>query len=327
MELIRHLFQDADLIKDNPPTPPKSRGNIGMGSKSKPHHSSLSLPFNPGSVRVHDDTMRTLAGLDPKAKSAETGGLQTGTYLKKPALRESSYRVTGNSGFTHAAPVPLEFRSLQPASKASRNPGLSFTHAETLDFEVQLRRMAVVISHQDWFLGAVLEIIERHIKSTSSVPDVFNQMRDLLQSGSQAGYDAQKLLGHLQYNWILRRRDAYIRDTFHDLPAAAKRSIRIADLHAPALFDPDVCNDTHRRYADTSVTRAAHKAAQPQQYRNPRPTVLERSHPQQQQSRQRNNWPSQSPHRGKPQQGHRGKPKSASSTPAKRKHEGARKKK
>lgn len=322
MELIRTLFAEMEEISENPPTPPKSSGNLAM-AKSSSTKSSLSLPLNPNASRVLDANMQRLLGQDAKAKPSDSGGLQPGSFLKKPDFQDKSYRITGRPQFSQAAAVPLSFRALQPAQAATKSHGVSLTNSEAIDLESQMKRMAIMLSHQDWFLGAVKNLIEKAIAASTDPPEQLSQALEMLQSGSKAGCDAQFLLGNLTFNWVLRRRDAYIRDTFGDLAAMARRTLRLQDLDDPQLFDPDTCRDVFKQYTDASLARAAHKAVQSRpNYSAPRPSVLDKSHPPQ--PKPSSSW-SNKPQKGQQSSGQKGKNRSSQSTPYKKKGDGRKK--
>lgn len=311
-------------ITDNPPTPPKVSGNLAM-AKSSSTKASLSLPLNPNASRVLEANMLRLQGQDSKAKPADSGGLQPGSFLKKPDFQDKSYRITGRPQFSQAAAVPLSFRALQPAQSSTKCHGVSLTNTETIDFESQMKRMAIMLSHQDWFLGAVKNLVEKAIATADEPPEALTQALEMLQSGSKAGCDAQFLLGNLTFNWVLRRRDAYIRDTFGDLAAMARRSLRLQNLDDPQLFDPETCRDVFKQYTDASLARAAHKAVQARpNYTAPRPTVMEKSHPPQ--PKPGSSWSSKPPRQtGQQSSGQKGKGRSSQSTPYKKKGDGRKK--
>ena len=152
IKLVRQLFSDLPVIKDNPPTPRHTPGNLGMSSTPEKRQSS-SLPLNPAATELFSDMTKIITGKDSKYKSADAGGLSTGTYVKRPDFRDKTYRVTRQPHFHHAAVVPLDFRALQPAASSTKKPGLSLSASETTDVEMQLKRIGMTLSYQDWFLG------------------------------------------------------------------------------------------------------------------------------------------------------------------------------
>jgi len=327
--LIRELYADRAEIQQCPLTPGSPSTNLGMGSTTKPTK-SVSLPFNPTSARADREAWNRLAGKDPRAKPSEAGGLAPGTYLRRPDYREKSYRVTGQPKVTQAAHVPFQFRTLQPGSKSTVNPSMTLSHTEVTDLEVQLRRTAVVLSHQDWFLGSVRLLAEKAIKDMEPVPEHLAQMLELLHSGTRAGFDAQHLVGNLAQNWVLRRRDCYLRDTFWDLQATAKRKLRQNDLGAGDLFAVDTIEAVTKSYIESANSRKASQPSGQQASRRApaqgRPSVLDRSYQGQSQTP---SWPAaKSPpksnrgggHSNRGSHTHRGKP-SSSYTPSKKKGE------
>lgn len=280
--LVRSLYTDQAEIKDHPPSPKESSGNLGMASptaKSRPVDSA-SLPWNPSTAKISKEANKRLTGADPKSKSSEAGGLGTSSYLKRPDFRERYYRVSGIPHPTLPAAVPLEFRQLQPASKVSTQPRISLSQSEATDVETQQRKLNLALSHQDWLFGSVRILAEQGMAKLKEIPEQFTQMVELLQSGTRAGFDAQQLSSHLTHNWVLRRRDAYLRETLSDLPDTAKRTLRQTDLESRQLFDPKICETVHKSHTEANLSRAAHRAAGyqgNQARRTERPSVMERN--------------------------------------------------
>lgn len=282
MTLVRTLYSDQAEIKDHPPSPKESSGNLGMTSptaKTK-QVESASLPWNPSTAKISREANKRLTGSDPKSKSSEAGGLGTSSYLKRPDFRERYYRVSGIPHPTLPAAVPLEFRQLQPASRVATQPRISLSQSEATDVEAQQRKLNLSLSHQDWLFGAVRLLAEQGMSKLKEVPEQFNQMVELLQSGTRAGFDAQQLSSHLTHNWVLRRRDAYLRETLSDLSDTAKRTLRQTDLDSKQLFDPKICETVHKSHTEANLSRAAHRAAGHQgnqSRRTERSSVMERS--------------------------------------------------
>ena len=163
------------------------------------------------------------------------------------------------------------------------------------------------------------------------MPEHLSQMLELLHSGTRAGFDAQHLVGNISLNWVLRRRDCYLRDTFWDLQATARRKLRQNDLCASDLFAVDTIESVTKSYIESANSR---KASQPSGQQSAsrrapaqgRPSVMDRSYQGQSQAP---SWPAaKSPPKtnrgGGPSNRdhtHRGKPSSSSYTPSKKKGE------
>jgi len=314
IDLVRKLFQDLAEILLCPPTPGETSENLGMSATPKPNK-SVSLPLNPTTARLLTEAMKKLTGLDPKGKASAANGLQPGTYLKKPEFREKSYRVTGQENVSQAATVPLDFRTLQETSKAAINPPLSLSQADTMEMEVQLRRLGTILSHQDWFLGSVRRLSETVAETLNPVPEAFSQLQDMLQSGTRAGLDGQKMVSQLLHNWVLRRRDLYLKDTFKTINLAAKTQLRQHALDDKHLFSKETCQEVCLSYTQAANSRQASRSdnrpSGQQQARRPqaRSSVMERSYPPQQQQGPAG-WPQQQAARGGGRgggRGHRGK--------------------
>lgn len=319
--LIRSLYKDRLEIIQYPPTPGSTIQSLSLKAAAVVVSKSVSLPLNPTVVKLTQDASNKLAGKDKRSKSST--GLAPKSYLKRPEFKDKSYRVTGKVNLTQPAEVPFHFRALQSLAKASATPGVILSHTETTEMEQQLRRTEVVLSHQDWFLGAVRTLVEMYTRDMETVPELLTQALELLQSGSRAGFDAQHLTSHLTQNLVLRRRDTYLKDTLWDLPEASKRILRQHNLDDNQLFAIEDCEKVLKTYTEGANARSAQKASGGQGWsqgqssssaRRPqnqgRGTVMERSYPA---PTGRQPWSQPSPARGgKGQQG-RGRGKRQSS--------------
>ena len=262
LTLVRDIFAAEPSMQERPPTPPWS-ANVNVGSRRPSSSSSKprSLPWNPSAGRIHDSYWDLLRGKDPKSKSMDATGLPIGTYLKKPRFRDRYYRISGEPDTTFSAFVPSKFRVLQPTDKSATHAKPAFTDADVADFEVQLKRTATILSFQDWFIGAVLELSCQLPLSSRS--DTLTTLQELLYSASRAGYDAQDHVSHLLFNLVLCRRDAYLRDTFTTLPTPTKRLLRSHRLNSRQLFDDDACTsalETFTRASNVSLLTQAIKS-------------------------------------------------------------------
>jgi hypothetical protein len=284
--LIRDLYKDRPEIQSYPPTPPKVVASLAR-TGPQPISKSVSLPFNPTAMKVVQEASDKLAGIDIKSKASEAGGLAPKVYLRKPEFKEKSYRITSKPKITQAAQLPFQFRTLQPSAKAASTPSITLSHAEVVDMETQMRRLEVVLSHQDWFFGAARELAEAVTSEMQPVPEKLSQALELIQSGARAGYDAQHLAGHLTHNVVLRRRDSYIKDTLFDLPESCKRILRQQPLDQCSLFSVLDIQEVLKTYTDGNNAKAAHKASQPASHGNrhqgkpqqhQRQSVLDRSY-------------------------------------------------
>ena len=112
-----------------------------------------------------------------------------------------------------------------------------------------------MLSHQDWFLAAALHEINTAIQNTSLPADVVSHLQNALEfiySSSTANYDVRDHTLHLLYNTTLRRRDAYLADTFHRLQPMVKRQLRSHSLRDPLLFSEEDCQLALRQYNNAS---------------------------------------------------------------------------
>ena len=142
--------------------------------------------------------------------------------------------------------MPAKFRDLQPASKSTTHSRPSVTDSDLGEQETQLRRTCVILSHQDWFLGAVLRLLQRLGELVPpETPEAFDstlaEVREFLYSSSRAGYDARAHVAHLLANTVLRRRDAYLGDTFQRLQPHLRRELRSHELVHHHLFSESRC--------------------------------------------------------------------------------------
>ena len=233
---------------------PLRSANVNVGSRRPSSSSSKprSLPWNPSAARIHDSYWDLLWGKDPKSKSTDATGLPIGTYLKKPRFRDRYYRISGEPDATFSAFVPSKFRVLQPTDRSATDAKPAFMDADVADFEVQLKRTATILSFQDRFIGAVLELSRQLPLSSRS--DTLTTLQELLYSASRAGYDAQDHVSHLLFNLVLRRRDAYLRDTFTTLPMPTKCLLRSHRLNSRQLFDDEACTSALETFTRASVS-------------------------------------------------------------------------
>ena len=271
LTLVRDIFAAEPSMQERPPTPPRS-ANVNVGSRRPSSSSSKprSLPWNPSAARIHDSYWDLLRGKDPKSKSTDATGLPISTYLKKPRFRDRYYRISGEPDATFSAFVPSKFRVLQPTDKSATHAKPAFTDAYVADFEVQLKRTATILSFQDWFIGAVLELSRQLPLSSRS--DTLTTLQELLYSVSRAGYDAQDHVSHLLFNLVLHRHDAYLRDTFTMLSTPTKLLLRSHRLNSRQLFDNEACTSALETFTHASnvslLTQAikSHSAAPPRRF-------------------------------------------------------------
>ena len=262
LTLVRDIFAAEPSMQERPPTPPWS-ANVNVGSRRPSSSSSkpCSLPWNPSAARIHDSYWDLLRGKDSKSKSTDAMGLPISTYLKKPCFRDRYHRIFGEPDATFSAFVPSKFHVLQPTDKSATHAKPAFTDADVADFEVQLKRTATILSFQDWFIGAVLEL-SRQLPLLSR-SDTLTTLQELLYSASRAGYDAQDHVSHLLFNLVLHRRDAYLRDTFTTLPTSTKHLLRSHRLNSRQLFDDEACTsalETFTRASSVSLLTQAIKS-------------------------------------------------------------------
>ena len=262
LTLVHDIFAAEPSMQERSPMPPRS-ANVNVGSRRPSSSSSKprSLPWNPSAARIHDSYWDLLRGKDPKSKSTDATGLPIGTYLKKPRFRDRYYHISGEPDAIFSAFVPSKFCILQPTDKSATHAKSAFTDADVADFEVQLKRTATILSFQDWFISAVLELSRqpppvitiRHLDDSTGV----------LYSASRAGYDAQDHVSHLLFNLVLRRHDAYLRDTFTTLPTPTKRLLRSHWLNSRQLFNDEACTsavETFTRASNVSLLTQAIKS-------------------------------------------------------------------
>ena len=154
-----------------------------------------------------------------------------------------------------------KFRVLQPTDKSATHAKPAFTDANVADFEVQLKRTATILSFQDWFIGAVLELSRQLPLSSQS--DTLTTLQELLHSASRAGYDAEDHVSHLLFNLVLRRHDAYLWDIFTTLPMPTKHLLHSHWLNSRQLFDDEACTsalETFTRASNVSLLTQAIKS-------------------------------------------------------------------
>ena len=200
------------------------------------------MPWNPSAARIHDSYWDLLRGKEPKSKSTDATGLPISTYLKKPCFWDRYYLISGEPDATFSAFVLSKFSILQPTDKSATRAKPAFTDADVADFEVQLKCTATILSFQDWFIGAVLELsCQLPLLSRS---DTLTTLQELLYSASRAGYDAQDHVSHLLFNLVLRHCDAYLQDTFTTLPMPTKHLLCSHRLNSRQLFDDEACTST-----------------------------------------------------------------------------------
>ena len=251
LTLVRDIFAAEPSIQERPPTPPRS-ANVNVGSRRLSLSSSKprSLLWNPSAARIHDSYWDLLRGNDRKSKSTDATGLPIGTYLKKPRFQDCYYRISSEPDATFSAFLPSKFRVLQPTDKSATHAKPAFTDADVADFEVQLKRTATILSFQDWFIGAVLELSCQLPLSSRS--DTLMTLQELLYSASRAGYDAQDHVSHLLFNLVLRRHDAYLQDTFTTQPTPTKHLLCSHRLNSRQLFNDEACTSTLEMFTRAS---------------------------------------------------------------------------
>ena len=262
LTLVCDIFAAEPLMQECPPTRPRSaKVNVGtwppLSSSSKPR----SLPWNPSAARIHDSYWDLLQGKDPKSKSTDATGLPIGTYLKKPLFSGPLLPHFWRADATFSAFVPSKFHVLQPTDKSATHAKLAFIDADVAIFEVHLKRTATILSFQDWFIGAVLELSRQLPLSSRS--NTLTTLQELLYSASRAGYDAQDHVSHLLFNLVLRCRDAYLRDTFTTLRTPTKHLLCSHRVNNRQLFDDEACTsalETFTRASNVSLLTQAIKS-------------------------------------------------------------------
>lgn len=239
-------------------TPPKTSGNLGTGEVVS-SSTSWSLPFNPTRKTLIDAADALLPTLEEKP--AKQSGKKSKKFLPRPQLRQKFYKVAGEQHPTRPARLPITFAPLQKAEKAGQPLSMTLSSTDVADMEEHLRRNELMLSHQDWFLGAARVQLESHLQSLEVVPEPLQHALDLLTSGSRAGLDAQTLVTHQVHNWVLRRRDLYL-DTLHPhLPADVRLSLRQHSVGDFNLFESADCVKATQRLKDEGVNLMVKKAA------------------------------------------------------------------
>ena len=164
------------------------------------------------------------------------------------------------------------------------------------DMEVQLRRSNIILSYQDWFLGSILRLAEQLQSTTAEhtpTQKILHDLQEFVFSASRAGYDARQHVCHLLFNTVLRRRDAYLSDTFPRLQAPLRKQLRAHILDDSLLFSESTCETALKTFTQASnvallsqAARASRDSSRPnprdrQQQRQPqrqphRPTAASR---------------------------------------------------
>ena len=142
-----------------------------------------------------------------------------------PHFWDHFYHVSSEPDASFLAFVSSKFHMLQLMDKLATHAKPSFTDADVADFEAQLKRIATILSFQDWFAGTVLELsrqlpLSSHLRTSMS--DILTALQELLYSVSRAGYNAQNHISHLLFKLVLRHCDTCPWDTFPALPAPTK---------------------------------------------------------------------------------------------------------
>ena len=119
---------------------------------------------------------------------------------------------------------------------------------------MQLKWTPTILSFQDWFIDAVLElaVISPSSHKQSSTSDTLMTLPELLHSTSRAGYDAQDHILHLLFNLVLCHYDSYLWDSFPVLPAPTKRLLRSHWLNSVQLFDDKTCTSALEMFMGVS---------------------------------------------------------------------------
>ena len=301
---IRELFADDDTIRSHPPSPPRTPDPSLASRRPSTTVKSTSLPWNPSTPKIIEGFMDQLTGKDPKAKSPT--GLGPGSYLRKPSFRDKAYRISLEPAATHAAQVPPKFRMLQPADKSTSYSRPSFTDSDLAEQEVQLKRTSVILSHQDWFLGSVLHFANRlgnQLDGSDSSKADLAHLQEFVYSASRAGFDARRNVSHLWFNTVLRRRDAYLSDTFTRLQAPLKRQLRAHSLDSRLLFSEETCDaalETYTQASNATLLSRATRTSRPTQPSRPTSSSSRNDRSQQRTSMQSAPPKTQPSPRGKP---------------------------
>jgi len=194
-----------------------------------------------------------------------------GAYLKRPRFRDRIYRTNNVSKAVWGAQVPAHFCSLQDSTKASRKSRPSVSDSDLFEQEAQLKKIDAMLSYQDWFLAAAMQEVSTALQSAKAGSgDVVLSLQnalDFFYSTSRANYDTRDHALHLLYNTTLRRRDAYLADTFPQLRSSLKRDLRSYHLRDSLLFSEVACQSTLRRYSEASSATLLTQATQ----RHPKP--------------------------------------------------------
>ena len=288
---VRLLFADSPAMLAHPPNPAPARDvNLASRQSTTPPR-PRDLPWNPSTAQIRDHYMDQLTGRDPKAKSST--GLGPATFLRRPRFRERVYRVSGHPKAAYAAQVPAKFRVLQPPEKATAHSRPFITDFDMSDMEVQLRRSNIILSYQDWFLGSVLRLSEQLQSTTAEhtpTQKILHDLQEFVFSASRAGYDARQHVCHLLFNTVLRRRDAYLSDTFPRLQAPLRKQLRAHILDDSLLFSESTCEtalETFTQASNVTLLSQATRASRDSS-RSSRPNPRDRQQQQQ---------PQRQPHR------------------------------
>lgn len=107
-------------------------------------------------------------------------------------------------------------------------------------------------SFQDWLMGAVRRLAEKAKQEPEKAETHLEQLLELLGSATKTSLDLQLLLGNLTFNWVLRRRDALLKESHENLSQAAKRALRHHDLGDRQLFGDEQCAEAHTTMVSTA---------------------------------------------------------------------------
>ena len=81
---------------------------------------------------------------------------------------------------------------------------------------------------------------------------ILHDLQEFVFSASRAGYDARQHVCHLLFNTVLRRRDAYLSDTFPRLQAPLRKQLRAHILDDSLLFSESTCETALETFTQAS---------------------------------------------------------------------------
>ena len=263
------------------PTPTKPAASMGrLPSESAPKTPSAALHRTALADSLYSQHLTQLQGLHPsrRSRARDAGSLPPGAYLPRPDHRDRHYQITDEPLRPVAAPVPKEFRLLQPTP--TPHPSVSMSESDAQEFEVLLRRLERSLNTLEWFQGGVahltamaeqqvstmhaatlqyLDLLSRRAQQlgvdleappfppppTKTLTDA----RSLLDSASRAHEAATRLSLSALHNWVLRRRDSQLDKCFAQVDKPQRTLLRNFSFSASTLFDPSTCQQAFQDYS------------------------------------------------------------------------------